>query len=812
MKFFSFIAFCFFVFNSAAVTVSGRVTDKSKNPISFASVFLKGTSIGTTTNVDGFYSLDLKPGNYELVFRYISYKMHVEQLKIGSENIQLNIVLEDEKLTLQEVVVRADAEDPAYAVIRHAIKKRKHYLNQVNAFSCDVYIKGIQKLTKFPNKIMGVKINGEGQIDTVSGIIYLSESVSKFSFQKPDKIREEMISSKVSGNNNAFSYNQASDMLFNFYENLLQVEALGGRGFISPISNNALLSYRYKLLGTFFENDQMINKIEVIPIRKFDPVFRGIIYIAENTWRIHSVDLFLTKDAQIVFVDTLHINQVHLPVKDDIWMPFSNKFTFNFGFFGIKGNGMFIGVNSNYIIDPVFPDKYFTSEVLKVVEGANEKDSTYWKAMRPVPLTPEEKTDYRKKDSLEIIHSSKPYRDSIDRKHNKFKAANLLFGYSYHQSFKKRYFSITPLIENVAFNTVQGLNAGIGVAFSKEFPEKHKELNLGSDFNYGFADQKTHGTFSFRYSYKPERFAVIGFNFGRDYTQINTQRPISKLVNTIYTLLAEENHMKLFENNFLAVNNRYEISNGVMIRGRIEYADRIPLLNHSTYTLVNDPEKKYTSNNPLDPKNNTYAFARNQSFNFSVDLRLRYKQQYYTKPGEKVISGSKFPALNIYYKKAIGEVFKSDADYDFLKLYVIDRINLKLLGKTRYEVAIGKFLSSRNVPLTDYHHFLGNQTLYSPFELTRYNLLPYYAFSTKNEFIEVHAEHNFGGFILNKFPLIRRLKLHEIAGFHYLSSNTLPQYFEFSIGLERLVARIDFVTSYSHNTKLSSGLRFGFSF
>ena len=63
---------------------------------------------------------------------------------------------------------------------------------------------------------MGLKVNMNASWDTATGIIYMSESVSKYNFKQPNKIKEEMISSLVSGNNQAFSYNQASEMFFNF--------------------------------------------------------------------------------------------------------------------------------------------------------------------------------------------------------------------------------------------------------------------------------------------------------------------------------------------------------------------------------------------------------------------------------------------------------------------------------------------------------------------------------------------------------------------------------------------------------------------
>src|SRR6188768_3387925 len=110
---------------------------------------------------------------------------------------------------------------------------------------------------------LGKKIDDlGGSLDsTRSGIIYLSETVSKIVYQKPDKLKETIIASKVSGNDNGFSYNTAEATTFDFYDNTVDL----GIKMISPIANNAFNYYKFKMDGTFFdENNQMINKIKVI--------------------------------------------------------------------------------------------------------------------------------------------------------------------------------------------------------------------------------------------------------------------------------------------------------------------------------------------------------------------------------------------------------------------------------------------------------------------------------------------------------------------------------------------------------------------
>ena len=84
------------------------------------------------------------------------------------------------------------------------------------------------------------------------------------------------------------------------YDNIISISNnLNPRGFISPISENALNYYRYKLEGTYFEDGRMVNHIRVTPKRTYEPVFSGYIDIVDEDWRIHSLKLMLTKSSQM---------------------------------------------------------------------------------------------------------------------------------------------------------------------------------------------------------------------------------------------------------------------------------------------------------------------------------------------------------------------------------------------------------------------------------------------------------------------------------------------------------------------------------
>ena len=110
--------------------------------------------------------------------------------------------------------------------------------------------------------------------------------------KKPKLFKEQIIASKVAGENNGISFNQAEEVKFDFYENSFNID---DAEMISPIANNAFSYYEYKLVGTIYnKNGRLINKIQLIPKRKNDRVFSGHIYIVENDWAIYGVDVLVS--------------------------------------------------------------------------------------------------------------------------------------------------------------------------------------------------------------------------------------------------------------------------------------------------------------------------------------------------------------------------------------------------------------------------------------------------------------------------------------------------------------------------------------
>ena len=800
---------CISTFTSKAEIVSGLVTDQKGEPLAYATLYVQETTKGTTTNLEGRYSIDLSPGTYELVFQYVGYKKSIQKVIVYDLPVELNVELQSEALELEEVVVTAE-EDPAYKVIRRAIAKRKFHQEQVEAYRCDVYIKGMQRLNKRPDKVFGYTV----PVDT--GIVYLSESISELNVERPNKIREIMKSSKVSGNISNFSYNQASQMLISFYDNLITAVGLSERSFVSPIAYNAMMFYDYQMEGFFEDNGLMINKIKVIPRRDHDPVFEGHIYIIEDSWKIHSTDLILTKAHQVEFMNEMRIQQVHAPVTEDIWMMLSQTFTYDLNAFGFKGAGYFTGVHTNYQIQSeaspnMFSDGFFSSEVMLIEAEANKKTNDYWEDVRPIPLTEIEKKDYRKNDSLKTIQASRAYKDSLDKRLNKISFANIAYsGYVHQKSFKEKYYSFDPLIKMLQYNTVEGVVVNLEVNHTK-YEEEVIQYRIRPTLRYGFSSRDFYAKLRGDIYWNPLKFSRAWLEGGKFVSQYLDTNPITVPINTFETLVLGNNFMKLYEKEFLRLGYQNEPKPGILLTSHLEYARRSPLSNTSSFSFFDNQD--FTSNNPENIELPNTAFNVHDALSLFLRLRIEFKQRYISRPDGKYIYDNEFPRLEIYYRKGI-PLLGSDINYDHIRGMVIGKIPLGLFGQTEYSVTAGTFLNKSELFFPDYGHFNGNQSIFGRFSVYRFNLLDFYKFSTTNRYYAIHYRHHFNGFVINKLPFLRKSKVQVTSSLSYLNTKVGGNYWEYGIGIEHIakVLRVDIYGSTLNRDFYQRGIRIGLGF
>lgn len=793
--------------------VKGTITDIEGKPLPYASVYVKGTNYGTHANNEGKYSVKLPNGNYLLVCQYVGYKKEEAEIVINNDDREINFILKQQDVTLSEAVVKS-GEDPAYQVIRNTIKKRSFYRDNPAQFECRVYTKGLLRLRNYPKKVFGQKVDFEDGDTSKQKIVYLSETISKYSVSKPGKEKTEVISSRVSGQSDGFGL--SAPQFFSFYEdNIFIGNNLNPRGFISPISENALHYYRYKLEGTFFEDSNLVNRIKVIPKRKYEPLFSGYISIVDGDWRIHSVQLQLLKESQMELLDTLRIEQLYRPVDNKTWFISSQVIYPSVKIFGFDAFGSFVNVYSEMNMQPAFTKKSFNNTILKYYDSAGKRTTEYWEKNRPVPLLEEEISDYRKKDSLELVRKQPHYLDSLEKRRNRLSLSGLMiFGESFSKERKRISVSIPSLIDQLSFNPAEGWVVNTGFTWSKKIDTTlsgRKRLTISPVFRYGFSNRHFNPYLTLRYTFGKTYLSQLALSGGSRVFQFNNNSPIGEKGNSLSCLLSEENRIKSYEARYVRGSFRKGIGDGFSWVAAFQYQDRRPLDNTTSYTWRNKADKSYTPNYPNEITNNN--IERHQAFTTLIGITWQPGARYIELPNGKFNIGSKFPVFSLSLTQGYDGFLGSDVSFSKWKLTVRDDINFKLFGTFRYRTAIGGFIGNKKLYLPDYNHFNGNISRFATEYMNSFQLLPIYQFSNTSKFFALaHLEHNFKGLLTNKIPGIRKLNLYLVAGgngFYYRSAN----YFETFAGIDNIFKqfRIDFLTSFLNGKYWQSGFRIGLS-
>jgi len=822
----------FFCFHAAqAAIIRGMVRNEKDQPLPFASVFIKGTTNGTTTNAAGQFHLDVPAGSYTLVCQYMGYKKEERSVTVSGAEQELNFVLAPLSLQIKEVIVRSGGEDPAYAIIRQAIKKRAYYLDQVKEYTCNDYIKGVFKMRDMPNSFFGKKFKPEdveemGLDSTKKGVLFLSESVTKVAVRRPDDIKVEVLSARQSGGGFGFSFPAFID----FYENNVtaMVSQFNKRGYVSPIAENALLYYKYRLEGVFTDDGKTVNKIKVIPRRKFEPLFSGYIFITDDDWRIHSVDLMVTQEYQLEIMDTLHITQIHVPVNKDLWRTKDQVINITIKQFGFDVVGSFVNVYSNYDVKPDFPKKYFDRTIMRYDTAFDRKLLAYWDSIRPVPLEPEEVSDFRKKDSTAQAKRDSARSawtlDTLRRKQPPVKFLNIFYGNGgiSHKFYFRRdtgiyshRFDMKPLLTQLEYNTVEGVSLNVEPQVTFDLP-KQQTLAIIPRIRYGFSNGHLNAWTYLSWSkdaklggrYGENRWTAGG---GKRITQFNRDNPITPIANAFYTLLFKDNYMKLYESWFAELRFRRTFESGASFSAGVLYEDRIPVENTTDFSLRKDSGKQLLPNHPYELA--AIPFNRNQALVVNLAFSFQPGQRYIELPDRKVPIGSKYPVFRVAYSKGIPDIAGSDADFDKWNVEIRDNLNLRLFGEFKYRFGAGGFLNSKHVDIPDFQHFNGNQTFYNTMYLNSFQLAPYYRYSnTASIFGTANVEHHFNGLLTNKIPLFNRLKWNLVAGSNAFYVDRNNNYVEVFAGLENIfkVLRVDVIAGYQSKDATRIGVRVGF--
>ena len=780
--------------------LQGKVFNARMEPLSYATVQIKGQQIGTRTDANGQFKFDLSEGDYELVISLIGYETRVVQCLLEKNTPLQQIILSEGKRDLNEIKIVSFKKDRAEEIVRQVIDLKERERLNPNNWSAKVYIKATQTLDAKPlpdDKKPTTDSAKQALALKAFNEMNMAEVVLRVDKSFPNKIKEIREGVSKRGNSDELFYLSTTDGDFSLYNNLVKVPALTQVPMLSPLSYSGLLAYKYKTIRIDKKPNATLYTIQFSPSRLGNALLDGEMTIVDTSWTIVSARFRFPK-FHLTEYTVFEVNQHFDWTNQQAWMPDRLELNYQSKYTTGTRKGTTIAVYSDYVLDTTFSKRHFNNELSTTTLAAYERDSNFWETVRQEPLSEQEVRFIQVKDSTYRATHSQAYLDSIDRVTNKITPLKLLFtGYQHYKRSTERTWNFAPAIAIVRPFFPGGMRAGYFTTYQRTFPNK-KMLTVSLDGSYGFRNKNVLGDVRIYHKYNPFSQGFVNVNFGRSYDLIF-------FGDAFINLLRRSN---FYEKNYAEVEHGLEIANGLLLKNSIEIAYRKSL----DGLLFNTAVDSLYGNTGFF--NQPVSFKPYMAFFASVTLEYTPFQKYLREPRQKIILGSKFPTAYVRWRKGIPGIFGSIIHFDYVEVGLKQRIKLGLAGILQYNILSGGFPNQRNLQYVDYKFISrGNPNLFNN-PLRSFQSMDS-TFPIFNRFYEGHLLHQFNGAILNKIPLIKKLNLLEVAGGGFLLSPERDlRYVEAFFGIEKIIRiwneqfKVGYYVAFSAANKFNTPFQF----
>ncbi|MCD6113327.1 MAG: carboxypeptidase-like regulatory domain-containing protein [Bacteroidales bacterium] len=734
--------------------IKGRVIDvRTKEALPFVNIVFVGKNLGGITDYNGEYYIETQWASDSLQASFMGYKSQACPVKKG-ERQTINFSLRPKNITLKEVEVKAkkvryrNKNNPAVALVRKVIKNKKlNRKENLNYYEYEKYEKDEFDLNNITDKYKKKKALKKFQfifnfVDTsdINGKpflpVFFKETRSKVYYRKtPQSKKEYIMGTKMTGFHEYVDNQGVGYMIDNLYEDIDLYDntiMLLTNPFISPISVIAPSIYKFLIIDTLNVNGYNCIRLGFQPRNKQDFAFAGNLYITnDNRYAVVKADMHVSKDINLNFVNDLKIIQEYTFINNKAWMLTTDKLIVDFNL-GKKGIGMF-GRKSiyydNFVFNKHMPDSLYagTKEVMK--PGYDKKDSLFWKNHRLVDLTKQEKDIYKMVDSVQNVPAFKRTMDIV---------MLLVAGY---WNFDK--IDVGPINTFYSFNDVEGFRLRLGGRTSDKFNKKFRLSGYGI---YGFEDKQ------FKYS------AMATWSLNNKALKDNPKHTLSLQYQ--------------YETNFPGMEVEFINEDNFLLSFKRGVADKI-LYNRmlkiehyrdwkdgfSTTLVLRNIQRKPGGTlyfNYVDG----HSVQSITSSEITACIRFAPNEKFYQGIDYKVPIITNHPILQFSYTQGVKGILGSDYSYSKLKFNAFKRFYEGPLGFTNTEIEAGRIFGKVPFLLLDLPR--ANQT-YS-YQLRSYNMMNFLEFAS-DKYVSLFVEHHFNGFILNKIPLIKKLKWRSIISF-----------------------------------------------
>ena len=728
--------------------IRGRVTDESGEGIPFVGVYFDGTTVGITTDLDGYYNLECRDLSRTVVTAHLlGYDPQTVTVTPGKFT-EVNFRLRLTKNELNASRVKADNKKARRLLANIQSRRDRNDPDRHAEYNCEIYNKMELDLTHPFEQFTSKRFKREfgfvfEYVDTsaISGVPYLPVMISESVVRKrhssnPEVNTETVTANRISGVNpdmNLLSqFTGSMHLKVNFYNPFINAF---GIEFPSPIQPAALLYYNYYIIDSLMVDGRKTLLVRYHPKPLVStPTFDGEMKIDAEDFAIRSIHANMRNTTNVNFLRDLVLDAEYARQPDSTWFYKSDKLYADLSMSLSDSSKMlsFIGQR-----EMVYSDVHFEageklglgSGQVRVDADAGHKDEAYWVAVRPEPLTEKEKSVYEMVDRIKTVPMYQ----------NMYNVVYMLIN-GYWELGKV---SVGPYFKLLSFNDLEGIRPQFGMRTTKDFSRKNRYTGYVA---YGTKDLtfKGGGSWEHLWSREPERKLTLGAKYD------------------VYQLGSSEN--ALTEGNFFASifggNHNVRLSLMSDFYGKYEHEFNMNLNGTVGFNLRRyyPSEKRWVNEQFQVP-----MLARDSSRVSSVacnelyaTLRFSYKETVNRGFFTKSYVHTNYPVLYLTAAGSVGGIRKNDYSYFRPEATLYWNPNTPPFGQSLLVVNAGKIYGTVPYPLLHLHE--GNST----FLLNKmaFSCMDYMEFAS-DTWVTVFYNHCFWGYFLGKIPLIRRLGLRE---------------------------------------------------
>lgn len=780
--------------------VKGTVKDESGEVVPFCQILFPRQKGVYTSNELGQFSILIPRHSESVVFHALGYlndTLSAEALRALPDPIV--IVLRQDRNELEGIEIVADARDVARDVVALAIEHRERWRKSSIPCEYNYYAKiSVQRDGRDTAKVDETLPDSVKEVLRNKRIVtqyHLSE-IAAHSFFTGLEYKEVILGNRVVRDDppsdglsirRSMSYGERDIRPEQFvymdarvyesntgyreldlYQNLIDLSGVTPKPILSPIGNGALLSYKFGLQYSYRKQGKKYFKISVQPLFRTESLLTGTMDIEEGSWAVVNFELevnpyALVRHQSFRWNDVVRFTADSTLQVEQRTLLYAMKETSSF----FTGK-VILRMNEFEPLSEVPSAKAFT-ETRKFDERAFELPEEYWATKRNSTFDDVEQRYIQRCDSLQKVYADPKYFAEKDSAFNKLKFLDfILYGVGYRNRQHKYLLYFDPLVAQINPLGIGGYRHRMTVNLDKDF-DNGQQLQAESFVDYGFNNRDVKGKLGLGWTYAPKKFVRTFVRVGDIYQMVNGYASLGSIFSRSNFVRAQT----------ISIAQRMEVLNGLYAELFLDYSDQKPIAGL---------QQDRWSGQVFGDVNNPLNFQRYIKSEVRLQLQYYPRQKYVIKRGRKIILGSDYPEFRFIYRKGVPGLFRSEVNFDYAEITVRQSRVLGRLGQVDWEAQAGSFLNTRNLRILEHRYFRGSDRFFFSDPMNSYQLLGP-TFSTASAYIRGNYFHHFNGILLNKIPLLNRLKLTEAAGASFVS---IPQerlyHTEMYLGIERVVA------------------------